>query len=275
MAEITNTAELPGQVGSKGIDEVRRFWDTRPCNIRHSRAEIGTRAYFDEVEKRKYFVESHIPPFAEFEKWKGKRVLEIGCGIGTDAVNFARAGADYTGVDLSPASLDLARRRFAVFGLQGTFHLANAEELLKVVPVQVFDLVYSFGVIHHSPEPPRVIRSVEKYLGPESEFRLMLYAKQSWKNIMIEAGFDRPEAQNGCPVAFTYTPDEARELLKDFEILDLHQDHVFPYVIEKYVRYEYERVPWFQAMPVEMFHAFERALGWHMLIRCRLPRASK
>jgi 2-polyprenyl-3-methyl-5-hydroxy-6-metoxy-1,4-benzoquinol methylase len=157
MAEITNTAELSGQPARKSIEEVMRFWDTRPCNIRHSRSEIGTKAYFDEVEKRKYFVEPHIPPFAQFEKWKGKRVLEIGCGIGTDAVNFARAGADYTGVDLSGASLDLARRRFAVYGLRGTFHLGNAEELLQLVPVQVFDLIYSFGVIHHSPEPPRVI----------------------------------------------------------------------------------------------------------------------
>jgi len=227
------------------------------------------------VEKRKYFVEPHIPGFAEFKKWKGKRVLEIGCGIGTDAVNFARAGADYTGVDLSAASLDLTRRRFAVYGLRGTFHLGNAEELPNVVPIQVFDLVYSFGVIHHSPEPSRVIRSLKRYLGPESEFRLMLYAKHSWKNIMIDAGFDQPEAQHGCPVAFTYTPEEVRELLKDFEILDLHQDHVFPYVIEKYVLYEYERLPWFQAMPGEVFRALERALGWHTLIRCRLPARSK
>jgi SAM-dependent methyltransferase len=275
MAEITNTAELLGQPASQSIEEVMRFWDARPCNIRHSRAEIGTKAYFDEVEQRKYFVEPHIPRFAEFEKWKGKRVLEIGCGIGTDAVNFARAGADYTGIDLSPASLDLTRRRFAVYGLRGTFYLANAEELPKVVPVQAFDLVYSFGVIHHSPDPPQVVRSLKKYLGPESEFRLMLYAKHSWKNIMIDAGLDRPEAQNGCPVAFTYTPDEARELLKDFEILDLRQDHVFPYVVEKYVRYDYERVPWFQAMPEKMFRALEQALGWHTLIRCRLQSAPK
>lgn len=275
MAHISNTSEISGQPTCNSIDEVMHFWDTRPCNIRHSPAEVGTRAYFDEVEQRKYFVEPHIPRFAEFEKWRGKRVLEIGCGIGTDAVNFARAGADYTGIDLSAASLDLARRRFAVYGLRGTFHLGNAEELSEVVPVQVFDLIYSFGVIHHSPEPPKVIRSLKRYLGSESELRLMLYAKNSWKNIMIDSGLDQPEAQHGCPVAFTYTPEEVRELLKDFEILDLHQDHIFPYLVEKYIRYEYERVPWFQAMPGEMFHALEQALGWHMLMRCRLRRASK
>ncbi len=102
----------------------------------------------------------------------------------------------------------------------------------------------------------------------------MMYARNSWKNIMIEAGLDRPEAQAGCPIAFTYSSDELKTMLAEFEILDMHQDHIFPYVIEKYIRYEYEVVPWFKAMPPEMFRALERALGWHTLVTCCL-RASE
>ena len=105
------------------IETVAEYWNRRPCNIRHSRAPVGSRAYFDEVEQRKYFVEPHIPGFAQFERWRDKRVLEIGCGIGTDATNFARAGAEYTGIELSEVSLDLAKRRFDEFGLNGTFIL--------------------------------------------------------------------------------------------------------------------------------------------------------
>src|SRR5437879_4912272 len=136
---------------------VRDYWNTRPCNIRHSRAPVGTREYFDEVEQRKYSVEPHIPGFAEFAKWRGKRVLEIGCGIGTDAVNFARAGADYTAIEYSEKSLELTRKRFEVYGLHGKFYHGDAQQLERLLPRQTFDLIYSFGVIHHTPDPARVI----------------------------------------------------------------------------------------------------------------------
>lgn len=167
------------------IEKVREFWDRRPCNIRHSPKPIGTREYFDEVERRKYFVEPHIPGFAQFDRWKGKKVLELGCGIGTDAVNFAREGADYTGVELSPKSLELTMKRFEVYGLKGRFYLGNAEELSKFVPVEHYDLIYSFGVIHHTPHPEKVFEEIKKYCKPDTEIRVMLYSKWSWKVFWI------------------------------------------------------------------------------------------
>lgn len=251
------------------IDRVRKFWDERPCNIRHSPAEVGTREYFDQVEARKYFVEPHIPRFAEFERWKGKKVLEIGCGIGTDAVNFARAGADYTGMELSARSLDLACKRFQIFGLPGKFFLGNAEELVEIVPPKEYDLVYSFGVLHHTPRPERVVDQVMSYMHSDSEFRLMLYAHNSWKRAMIEAGLDRPEAQAGCPIARTYTHDEVRLMLSGFSEVEISQDHIFPYQIGPYRQYRYKKEPWFQAMPRAQFRVLELAFGWHLLIRCK------
>jgi ubiquinone/menaquinone biosynthesis C-methylase UbiE len=256
---------------SPTLQDVTSYWNRRPCNIRHSTKEVGTREYFDEVEQRKYFVEPHIPGFAQFERWRGKRVLEVGCGIGTDAVNFARAGADYWAIDVSDASLALARRRFEVFDLRGNLQAYDAEKLADVVPAQSFDLVYSFGVIHHTPHPDAVISDIRKVIKPDGELRIMLYAKNSWKSVMIEGGFDQPEAQSGCPIAFTYTADEVRDLLRQnsFEVVKTSQDHIFPYIVEKYVRYEYEPHPWFKAMPEDMFRHLERAMGWHLLVVAR------
>lgn len=253
----------------KSIETVQSYWNKRPCNIRHSQQPTGTKEYFDEVELRKYFVEPHIVSFADFDRWKDKRVLEIGCGIGTDAVNFARFGADYTGLELSSASLDLAKKRFEIFGLEGSFYLGNAEELDSVV-YGSFDLVYSFGVIHHTPNPRAVIEAARRVVSADGELRIMLYASNSWKAAMIEAGHDQPEAQSGCPIAFTYTPEDVRALLAgQFEVIDIHQDHIFPYIVEKYVNYEYKRQPWFDAMPKELFRTLEKRFGWHLLITAK------
>ena len=92
------------------IDDVKQFWNDRPCNVRHSKKETGTKSYFDEVEKKKFFVEPHIKSFSHFNEWNGKKVLEIGCGMATAGINFARYGADYTGVELSKESLELAKK---------------------------------------------------------------------------------------------------------------------------------------------------------------------
>lgn len=252
------------------ISEVKKFWDDRPCNIRHSGKDIGTKEYFDEVEAKKFFVEPHILDFTEFSNWEGKKVLEIGCGLATVGANFAINGAEYTGVELSESSLELAKKRFEVVGQKGSFYSGNAEELSSFVPVETYDLIYSFGVIHHSPHPEKIISEIKKYMNENSTLKIMLYAKDSWKNYMIEVGFDQPEAQYGCPIANTYTKQEVIELLNGYEVLSIEQDHIFPYQVEPYKNGEYIKQPWFDSMPPEMFRTLEKNLGWHLLITAKL-----
>src|SRR3989454_5803089 len=159
------------------IEQVQSFWNQRPCNIRHSPKPIGTREYFDDVERRKYFVEPHIPAFAEFDRWAGKRVLEIGCGIGTTTISFARAGARVTAIDLSSESASLTRKRAEVYGVSDRLkvYVGDAEQLSSIVPVERHDLVFSFGVIHHSPHPDRIVQEARRYMDIDSELRLMVY----------------------------------------------------------------------------------------------------
>jgi len=252
------------------IEEVKKFWNDRPCNIRHSSKEIGTLDYFNEVTKKKFFVENHILHFTKFPQWEDKKVLEIGCGLGTVGINFPFNGADYTGVELSEESLEIAKQRFSLYNQQGRFYLGNAEELSSFVPVETYDLIYSFGVIHHSPHPEKIVSEIKKYMNEDSVLKIMLYAKNSWKNYMIEAGLDQPEAQYGCPIANTYTKEDVVELLDGYEVLSIEQDHIFPYQIEPYKRGEYIKQPWFDVMPPEMFRSLEKNLGWHLLITAKL-----
>lgn len=266
------------------VDAVRDYWNDRPCNIRHSDKPIGTREYFDEVELRKYFVEPHIPDFAQFEAWKGKKVLEVGCGIGTDTTNFARAGALVTAVDLSDESLALARQRIDMFGLDNvTFYQANAEELADVVPPDTYDLVYSFGVIHHTPHPERAIGQIRQFMDERSELRLMVYSRVSYKLFWImrdEGVWDlsrldelvarNSEAQTGCPVTYTYTPDGVRRLLDGFEVTSIEKAHIFTWDIEHYKKYEYVKDPAWAGVSEGELAELEKELGWHTLVCARL-----
>lgn len=264
-------------------EQVRAYWNRRPCNIRHSTKPVGTREYFDEVEARKYFVEPHIPGFADFERWRGKKVLEIGCGIGTDSINFARAGAELTAVDISDESLALCRKRFEVYGLKASFYQGDAEQLDRFVPVEPYDLIYSFGVIHHTPHPDRVFKQLERYCGPNTELRVMLYSRWSWKVFWIVATFGRgafwriddlvrtySEAQTGSPVTFYYSKRGVERLMRDYDVVTIKKDHIFPYKIDKYVKYQYEWVWYFRWLPMPWFRWLEKRLGWHTLITAKL-----
>lgn len=270
------------------IEAVKDYWNSRPCNIRHSTAEIGTEEYFNQVEARKYFVEPHIPAFAEFERWRGQNVLEIGCGIGTDTMNFARAGANVTAVDLSSQSLALAKRRAEVFGLSDKidFYEANAEHLADFVTPREFDLVYSFGVIHHSPNPGRIVAHIrQNFVHADSVVKIMVYYRYSWKVLMMlfeekgkfwrldEIIAKHSEAQTGCPITYSYAKKSGAALLgKGFNIEKVFVDHIFPYQIPKYVKYEYEMEWYFRYLPRPVFRWLERRLGWHLCLEASIKR---
>jgi 2-polyprenyl-3-methyl-5-hydroxy-6-metoxy-1,4-benzoquinol methylase len=267
----------------RSVQEVKEYWDKRPCNIRHSSKPVGTRAYFDEVERRKYFVEPHIPTFADFARWCDKDVLEIGCGIGTDSVNFVRKGANLTIVELSEESMAITRTRLQLEGLRADLINGNAEELDQLLPPgKKFDLIYSFGVIHHTPHPERVVKSITQLLKPDGEARIMVYARHSWKVLWIYARYawrepwnwrtlvsKYSEAQIGSPVSYVYSEREARNLFRDLEIVSISKDHIFPYRIRDYIQYRYVKSWYFRFLPNSWFHWLERRLGWHMLIIAR------
>ena len=266
------------------IDTVRDYWNARPCNLRHSPAPVGTRQYFDEVEARKYLVEPHILGLAKHASWGGKRVLEIGCGLGTDTVNFARAGAQVTAVDLSKRSLELAKQRAEVFGLSDRIQFveANAEQLSTYVQPRPYDLVYAFGVIHHSPHPEGVLQQIQRFFtGRHTTFKMMVYHQWSWKVLAVlfreahgqfwrleEALARNSEAQTGCPIAYTYTRASVKRLLAEhgFTVEDLFVDHIFPYRVADYIQYRNVKGLPFRWLPDSVMRTLERRFGWHLCV---------
>jgi 2-polyprenyl-3-methyl-5-hydroxy-6-metoxy-1,4-benzoquinol methylase len=269
------------------IDTVRAYWDRRPCNVRHSRAPLGSLEYFEQVAARRYFVEPHIPHFAEFSRWNGARVLEVGCGIGTDTVQFAKAGATVTAVDLSPESLALARDHARVYGVADrvTFIQGNSEELTKHIQKGDYDLVYSFGVVHHTPRPERAVAEIRQLLAPHGELRLMVYSRVSYKLFWLmheEGTWDlsrideviarNSEAQTGCPVTYTYSFEDVARLLAGFEVVDIRKAHIFTWEVDAYIRHEYVKDPaWARVSDAELA-ALEKELGWHTLVQARLSK---
>jgi ubiquinone/menaquinone biosynthesis C-methylase UbiE len=171
------------------LDEVRNFWDANPCQSQLSHSEDRIR-YFQEISNRRYGCrEWHVPTVAKFGSFRGNDVLEVGCGIATDGLEFARNGANYVGVDLTPHSIELAKERFSLFGMPGRFEVANAEEGLPF-PDCSFDHVYSFGVIHHSPAPEKIVREIHRVLRQGGTFTVMLYNRNSI-NYYVEIMFLR------------------------------------------------------------------------------------
>jgi ubiquinone/menaquinone biosynthesis C-methylase UbiE len=249
------------------MDIVKEYWNRQPCNINHSKKQVNTKEYFDEVAKKRYFVEKHIIPFMELDTLNDKRVLEIGCGIGTDAFMLASYCNEYIGIDLTENAIQIVKERFKLYNLNGQFYSLNAEDL-SIFEDNSIDMVYSFGVIHHTENPDKIVKEVNRILKPGGVFKLMLYAKNSWKKIMIDEGLDQYEAQPNTPIAYTYTDEEVRNLLCDFNNINIDQTHIFPYKIPEYKCGEYVKESWFEQMPDNVFDTLKKRLGWHLCITC-------
>ncbi len=158
------------------LNDVEKFWNSNPCGSKTSSANERIK-YFEEVEKYRYSHIRHIPKVAKFEKYKDKKVLEIGCGLGTDGRQFAKNGAIYTGINLDKKSTLLAKEAFTLFGLNGNILQMNAEKL--EFQENMFDHIYSLGAIHQSPDTEAIVDNMFRVLKPGGTISVMIYNKSS------------------------------------------------------------------------------------------------
>ena len=207
-------------------DAVREFWNASPCGNRYLG---GDDAYLDH-ENLRTALEPHIGEFANFESARGKRVLEIGVGLGADYLQWRKAGALATGIDLSQVSLDKARQRCERAGVVPDLMLGDAEHL--EFGDNTFDLVYSYGVMHHSPDTQQCLREAWRVLRPGGQLKIMLYHHPSWTGFMlwVRYGIFRGKSLRQSVYQFLESPgtksfprDEVRQMLVGFDNIQFRQ----------------------------------------------------
>ena len=208
-------------------ERVRAFWQANPCGVKFADAAPGTRHFYELVEAHRYTKEWHIPIAADFESARDQKVLEIGCGLGTDGAQFAAAGAKYTGVDLTDASVELARKRFELFDLPGSFLTADAENL--DFADDSFDLVYSHGVLHHTPDTQKAIREIHRVLRPGGRAIVMLYHRNSYNyrvniSLLRRAGAHLLKWSSGVKLVHRVTGEPLESLRQHAELLKTEKD---------------------------------------------------
>jgi SAM-dependent methyltransferase len=163
-------------------EQVRDFWEDAACGEELFLEDVD-RAGYERQSVIRYQLEPFIDDLARFDETRGKRVLEIGVGLGADHQRFAQAGADLSGIDLTERAVEHTSRRLALFGLRSNLAVGDAERL--DFPDNSFDVVYSWGVLHHSPDTPRAIREVHRVLKPGGSARIMIYHKWSIIGLML------------------------------------------------------------------------------------------
>jgi ubiquinone/menaquinone biosynthesis C-methylase UbiE len=156
---------------------VQEYWNAHPCGTQFTDLPWGSPEFYRGVEEERYRRQPFMREAVGFERYAGRTLLEIGCGLATDLAQFARHGTRVVGLDLTPRGVALARGRFRAEGLSGAFLVGDAERL--PFPDASLDVVYSFGVLHHTPDTPRAFREIRRVLKPGGEAVVMLYHSRS------------------------------------------------------------------------------------------------
>lgn len=248
-------------------DPNKEYWDAQPCNSLHSDFRPGTLAYYDEVRRRRYHVEYHIPEFADFHRWAGKSVLDVGSGLGTDTTSFALAGARVRAIDQSDTAIYATQRQLEAYGCSGITTIAKISPTLQLG--EQFDLVWSFGVLHHTEDMKTSLDFCVRHMKPGGTLKIMLYHKRSLKALMCALGLWQYEAQANVPIVRTFTTAQGCRMLREhgLDVTGVQTRHVFPWNINEYKNKRYTL-----AWPA-LFTPFQSIIGWHLLLTAVKPRS--
>jgi len=248
------------------IAEVRDYWNRQVHDEKITPHPVGTRAFFDDLDQYHFEKLHYLLRLVDFDGYRGRTVLEVGCGAGVDLARFARGGAEVTGVDLAASVVDLARTNFVQQGLPGRFEVADAEHL--PFPDKTFDLVYGHGVVQYTPDPGRMVEECRRVLKPGGEAIFQVYNRWSWLNGLSKVMKVALEHED-APVLRKFTIGEFRRLVSGFSDVRIVPER-FP--VKSRLHGGWKGAV-FNGVFVGAFNTLPRAMvqrfGWHLLAFCR------
>ena len=246
--------------------EVREYWNRHIHDLEITRHPVGSRGFFDDLDQYHFEKLHHLLRLVDFDGYRGRTVLEVGCGAGVDLARFAKGGADVSGVDLAESAIDLARANFTQQGLHGYFEVADGERL--PFPDNTFDLIYAHGVVQYTANPRQLVKECHRVLKPGGRAIFQVYNRVSWLNALsklMKVGLEHDDA----PVLLKYSAGEFRRLLGRFRDVRIVPER-FPVKSRlhggwKGALYNGLFVGTFNLLP----RALVRRFGWHLLAFCR------
>jgi SAM-dependent methyltransferase len=248
------------------IEEVREYWNAHIHDLDISKQPPGSRGFFDDLDRYHFEKLHHLVRLVDFDGYRGRTVLDVGCGAGVDLARFARGGAEVTGVDVSQSAIDLARTNFEQQRLRGRFEVANGEQL--PFADNTFDLVFAHGVVQYTAQPQRLVDECRRVLKPGGEAIFQVYNRISWLNALsklMKVGLEHEDA----PVILKFSLGEFRRLLAGFRHVRIVPER-FPVKSRlhggwKGAIYNGAFVGTFNALPRPLVRRF----GWHLLAFCK------
>jgi SAM-dependent methyltransferase len=250
------------KVQPKIFQDIAEFWTFQLNNeiyLRNYPNVIrGSREYFDIIlEARRKFI-YYFPTIMKYLKTGFMpNLLEVGCGMGTDALIFAKEGFKVTGLDITPAHLVLAEKLFSLYNAQGTFVEGNAEDLS--FPDNTFDCTYSFGVLHHTPDTRKAIQEIHRVLIPKGRAVIMLYHKWSLNNFVhwiLRRGFENAREGPDSPVTYRFSRQEVRKMCAAFTSCHIEIEYLFGAGWGKV----------YELIPRAIYFFLSRRMGWHLVL---------
>ena len=249
------------------IDAITDYWNHRIHDLEMTDHPVGTKAFFDDLDDYRFDKLHYLPRLVDFGSFRGQTLLEVGCGIGTDLVRFAKGGARVTGVDLAQTAIDLARKNFELNGVSADELRVGNGEALPYADAS-FDVVYGHGVIQYTSDAPLLIREMHRVLKPGGTGIFMVYNRVSWLNAMSKVTKVALEHED-APVLKKYSIAEFKELLKPFKETRIVPER-FP--VKSRLHKGWKGVA-FNTMFVGTFNALPRSLvrsfGWHLMAFCK------